>query len=70
MRHPASFVETLLQLAHNELSHQLCRVQKIYQCKDGFIPSSLVNCNRLKHILAATWELRDINLALLQPGTV
>ncbi|XP_034238268.1 uncharacterized protein LOC117643458 isoform X2 [Thrips palmi] len=68
VRHPASFTEALLQSVHNELLRQLRRFQKIHQTQNGHIPCSLVNTKRLQLILAATWELRDVNLALLQPG--
>lgn len=68
VQHPVRFVEALLQSVLNELTCQLCRYQKIHESQNGYIPCSHVRVSELQLILDATWELRDINLALLQPG--
>lgn len=68
MRHPIQVVEVLLSRALTELTDQLSHLKRLdLTQKDSILISSL-NVKRMNPILAATWELRDVDLKLLQPG--
>ncbi|KAJ1528811.1 hypothetical protein ONE63_007188 [Megalurothrips usitatus] len=69
VRHPVKVVEVLLLSLLSELSCEVDMKRKLYQCsQNGHLIPSEVNRKRVNPIFASTWELRDLDLKLLQPG--
>lgn len=67
-RYPLDVVEALLFSALSELSDQLSLLKKLDPTQRDSISVSSVNVKLMHPILAAAWELRDVDLKLLQPG--